>query len=380
MGIYLGINSTASIIQKMYVGINNKARKIKKAYVGIDGVARLFFNNQTTLVYDGTYNSTSLRRYGASLSSNSTSYILSGGKQSEYGTEYVQGATSISSDYTETSIDSSLTIENQCGTTFSNSAVFGCGSERGYARSSVVSYDEDLTYVSHTSSNTSGQGVSTSTTPNHLVFAGSGVYGYGSRVSAYDTDFVRTNLDALSVPGGYMSPATLKSGALFYGGVQELYSSIPALQHAYLFNDDLTRQDISDVPRYSYGIATASMGSAVVLAGGGTPNSTAATSDAYVLDSDLSKTTIGSLSIARKTCGGINLGGIALIIGGNTSSGNSKIAEYYDSDFVHTTELTVDNYSTFNDINGSGSIATVSNAALVYSGDGSTSMMKFYVK
>ena len=97
------------------------------------------------------------------------------------------------------------------------------------------------------------------------------------------------------------------------------------------------------------------------------------------MDSDLSRMPIGNLNTEREEAGGANLGGSAVIIGGQNNSTGLRNAEYYDSDYAIAGELSFDNYTNFNGLSTDhAGVAIVGEKALVYSGRGSGSLMKFH--
>lgn len=379
-GIYLGIDSLSRKVKKMYLGIEGVARKVKKAYIGVNGIARLFFAGGGKPVYDGLYSMVSPRKWYAAIAATKQHWILSGGKNSRSSdTSYVPGATSYDEDYTETATGADYEIQQQCGVNFDGKAVFACGSVRGNSRRFLYAYEDDLTYITETLSDVTGYGVAGAATAHHLVLAGSGIYGNGSEASILDEDFTDTIPASLSTPAAYMSGASLGTMALFYGGEEESWSGSPALTKAYVFDDDGVRQDIEGLPQYSYGVAAASLGDKVVLAGGGLPNSTACVPNSYVMDTALTRTAIGNLITPRKAAAGLALGGTALIISGNSTSGNLATAEYYDDDLTSTTELAIDGTATAMFLSGNGGgAATVGDQALVNSSNGIATMMTFH--
>lgn len=376
--LYAGVDSLARKVKKMYLGIEGVARKVKKGYVGVNGIARLFFSGAGKPVYDGTLSMTSPRRWHAAIASTPSYWVIADGTQSDFGRDYVGGVSTFDVDFTEGSADSPQTREQAVGVNFLSYAVFACGLRSGTAEDDVISYDDDLTNQHYYARRTQGQGVAGTTSKEHLVLAG-GSYGYGQYVVIFDDVFTQTFPDVLSTPAMNLVGAKLGDKALFYGGIRESSSGYPALQMAYVFDDDMARQDVSGLPQNSYAVAAASMGSEVVLAGGGTANSGGVTKEAYVMDSDLSRMPIGSLNAKRREAGGANLGGSAVIIGGCNNSTSLYNAEYYDSDYAIVGELSFDNYTHFNGLSTDhAGVAFVGEKALVYSGQGSSSLMKFH--
>ena len=374
-GIYLGIDSLSRKVKKMYLGIEGVARKVKKGYVGVNGLARLFFSGAGKPVYDGLQNisaTSAFRRTGAALASTKHHWILSGGRN---GSNNIPGATAYDTDFTESSTGPSVNRVLQCSANFAGEAVFACGDEGNTFRQDAYSYNDDLTYSQIYPRNISSRGVSGATSQSHLVLAGSGLSGYGAYVNIFDEVFTVTVPDYLSEPSGYMSGASLGSKALFYGGRTPGSSDVSG--RAYVFDDDGSRQDIGGLPQNSYGVAAASLGNEVVLAGGGLPDSTACVDDSYVMNVDLTRTSIGNLATPRKCAAGLELDGTAVIISGNTYSGNLRSAEYFDADLTYTSEISIDNDAMFLSGDGTG-VAKIGNQALVYSGNGYSTMMKFH--
>lgn len=374
-GIYLGIDSLSRKVKKMYLGIEGVARKVKKGYVGVNGLARLFFSGAGKPVYDGLQSvstTSTFRRSEAAIASTKHHWILSGGRN---GSTNIPGATAYDTDFTESSTGPSVNRVLQCSANFAGEAVFACGDERTSFRQDAYSYNDDLTYTQIYPRNISSRGVSGATSQSHLVLAGSGLSGYGSYVNIFDEAFTVTVPDYLSKPSGYMSGASLGSKALFYGGEEPSY--IEAVRMAYIFDDDGTRQDIDGLPQNSYGVAAVSLGNEVVLAGGGLPNSNACVDDSYVMNVDLTRTSIGNLATPRMCAAGLELDGTAVIISGITYSGSLRSAEYFDADLTYTSEISIDNAAKFLSGNGTG-VAKIGNQALVYSGNGYSTMMKFH--
>lgn len=139
---------------------------------------------------------------------------------------------------------------------------------------------------------------------SYAVFVGGTVSGYSNGgVDAYNTSLTKVGVG--SVSAGIYTGASTSSYAMFF-----------SQSYAYAFNSSLGRSNVSAPTSARTGAATTQVGGYVLYAGGYTTSDYSATVDVY--NSDLTRLTPTSLSIARHFSAGASTLNYGIIAGGNS--------------------------------------------------------------
>lgn len=284
--------------KKIYIGINNIARKIKKGYIGVNGVARLMFTSRpeaTSLAYSSSATGLSVARRETMAGTVKNKYVLfCGGYTATLAAANLSDAVDVY-DETLTRTQTSLGVRKGRGQGVSSLNGFFCLG--GVTSNETVLdpsyfFSEDLTKTTIPVSSTS-----------HPL--------------------------AVTCPFG-----TILGGSTFAAGGTD--SNSTSRKTAVLINKDLTITSLSDLSAGRYEGASAHIDRKYAICAGGYAEETAeplAVVDCY--DTDGTRRTLASLSVARNRLSAAQQDGAAFFAGGYGTAFVSAV-EIYDIDLVRT--------------------------------------------
>jgi hypothetical protein len=345
--------------KKGYAVVGGVNRKVKKAYSIIGGVARPCWSGGEVTYY-GTL--TPFTTAGNEMASGTVgNYALFAGGYGRnlavdvYSNQLVHStATNLSSNRASTT-----------GESVGNYFLVAGGYSGGKSFNTVEAFNSNLSKSAATSLVSKAHYLFHGNTGNHAIFAG-GCYpsvatsGYTliKTANAYDSNLTRTEISAMSVARCLGASTTVGNKAFFAGGFTAYEKTTSAVVEVY--NSDLT---VTTAPSLRTGLVwntAVKCGNHAVVAGGEDANEVVyAQADAY--DSNLTKTVLTDLSVARKGSMGTHLSNFGIVAGGKASKVTTA-TDIYDASLVHTTSaITTARYK--------GGAATIGNYALIASGN-----------
>ena len=225
-------------------------------------------------------------------------------------------------------------------TTVGNYALFGGGQSDSGGRSYhdvVDAYDGNLARYTPTALSVGRCNLASTTVGNYAIFGGGMNTTYSiSPVDAYSSNLTRSTPTELSVARSYLTAATVGEYALFGGGIcsPDIVSTVDA------YNKNLTRNTPTGLSVARGEFTATTVGNYALFGGGAASRNYYAIVDAY--DGNLTRSTPTVLISARRDLASTSIGNYALFGGGyyydysNSSSTYFPTVDCYDSNLTRS--------------------------------------------
>lgn len=342
------LDGVARKIKKGYIGVADKARKIKKAYIGIGGIARPCWSGGEPTYY-GTITTLSNARSGHT-----------GGTIGDYALFYAGIYNFYDDYYYYTDVyNKDLVRQNKitgpdikCSDASAGNTqdyvIFYCGSRNDATwELPVTAYSATLTRKSLTryTNGYDNHSHGCATVGGYAVFGGGFVGGFNqgaTTVTTYNNSLTKGSATAFAQKRGGLGGATIGGYAVFVGGSDYVewdtddYRSVP-ITLAEAYNSNLTKSTITSLSTARDHINSAIAGKYALFGGGYTNNYTESNVvEAY--DENLTRTKITALSVKARSWATTSLGTNALFAcpGDGTSGSPSKVVNIYDENLTRT--------------------------------------------
>lgn len=340
------------------------ARKIKKGYVGVGGVARPCWGGGE-LAYYGAITSLEYTREDLAATTVSN-YALFGGGYNGTRKSTVDTYDADLTHSTATSLNAARS--SLAATTVGDYALFGGGATAGSTYSSVVdAYTANLTHSTATSLGTARKQLAAVTTGDYAMFAG----GYGDNGSLSVVDIFNKSLTkgvgvGLSTDRYLLAATTIGDYALFGGGYSDTSGGNSAVLDVY--EAASTRLTPTSLSTGRYRLVATTVGNYALFAGGYDGSSYYDVVDAY--NTSLTRITATALTIGRYLPAAVTIGDYALFGGGYNGS-LKDVVDIYDSSLTQqaSKQLSVGRYKPV--------ATTVGNYALFAGGHGDSSVSTY---
>lgn len=353
-GLYLGVNDTSKAIGRVMIGIDGKAKEVKEAYVGVNGVAKCIgkarsVSGGTEVVKKSNAPNASVSVAYKAATTFKDYFIFAGGSKS---TDFsnasgITSAVDIYKNLIKSSV--SLTDTRYDASGISNDQyAFVIGGRYGYlaARSNANVFDDNLTRTS-IELTYAGSGIACTSIDNTVIAAGgskscnsktSTNYGY---VQTIDENLVVSKASSnLSKSRGWASAECVNKKIIIAGG-SNAYAT--ALNTVDAYDENLVKTNITSLSSARSCMGSVSFNDYAIFAGGGVccpsrlSDAKKAVVDCY--DSNLTRTSLSNLSIARKNMGSATMQNYCLFAGGNTGQSYTSITtnvDIYNKELVKT--------------------------------------------
>lgn len=232
-----------------------------------------------------------------------------------------------------------------------------CGNPNFTVTSSVDTFDESLTQGTTDYSYSVGPGISSTTGPNHVLFAGGYKLNYYNdaeylnTVVTFDKSLTRSYAPTLSFFAADIGAATLLNTSIFAGG----NTGRSQTNQVDTYDESLTKSSLDNLPRALSRISGGTVGTHAVF-GGGLYNSTAyGTVISY--DQSMTRSTLSNLGVSRCACGCASLDNYIMFAGGtyygeSYNEGYNNAVDAYDSSLTKLSNvpaLSIPSASVFTD-------------------------------